>query len=119
MGVLQESVSALQVVTAQEASDMQGVLVYDCRPPLLPVSLRLEDIGELPLRQTVASASLAAPPQVDLMEIADVSSDIVAVPELGVAPLMDTDTELEDELPTPEDSPLSNNSSPGEVLLYI
>ena len=47
------------------------------------------------------------------MEIADVSSDIVTVPELGVASLMDTDTELEDELPMPEDSPLSNNSSPG------
>ena len=77
---------------AQEALDMQGALVYDCRPPLLPVSLRLEDIGALPLRWTVASASLAAPPQVDLMEIADVSSDIVAVPELGVVPLMDTDT---------------------------
>ena len=30
---MQESVGDLQVVTAQEASDMHGALVYDCRPP--------------------------------------------------------------------------------------
>ena len=110
VGVLQDSVGDLQVVTAQEASDMQGALVYDCRPPLLPVSLRLEDIGALPLRRTVASASLAALPQVDLMEIAGVNPKMVAIPELGVAPLINTDTELE--LPTPEDSLLFGNSSP-------
>ena len=49
-GVLQESVGALQV-------EMQGALVYDCKPPLLPVSLWLEDIGELLLSQMVASAT--------------------------------------------------------------
>ena len=54
--ILQESVGDLEVVTAQDASDLQGALVYDCRPPLLPVSLRLEDIGALPLRQMVALA---------------------------------------------------------------
>ena len=96
-------------------SDMQGTLVYECRSPLLPVSLRLEDIGALPLRQTVASASLAAPPQVDLMEIAVVSPEMVAVPELGVAPLINTDTELEDELPMLEGSPLLCISSPEEA----
>ena len=67
------------------------------------------------MRRTVASASLAAPPQVDLMEIAGVSPETVAVPELGVAPRTNTDTELEDELPMPEDSPLFCNSSPEEA----
>ena len=60
--ILQQSVGDLQVVTAQEALDLQRVsscTTVDCRPPLLPVSLRLEDIGALPLRRTVASASLA------------------------------------------------------------
>ena len=99
MRILQESVGDLEVVTAQDASDLQGALVYNCRPPLLPVSLRLEDIGALSLRRTVASASLAAPPQEDFMEIGGVSPDGVTVPELGVTPLMNTDTELEDELP--------------------
>ena len=47
-------------------------LVYDCRPPLLPVSLQLEDIGLLPLRRTVVSASLAVPPREDSMAISGV-----------------------------------------------
>ena len=45
------------------------------------------------------------------MEIGGVSPEGVAVPELGVAPLVYFDTELEDELPTPEDSPLLHDSS--------
>ena len=40
--ILQGSVGELQVLTAQDASDLQGALVCDCRPPLLPVSLWLE-----------------------------------------------------------------------------
>ena len=45
------------------------------------------------------------------MEIGDVSPEGVAVPELGVAPLFDIDTELEDKLRTPEVSPLFHDSS--------
>ena len=107
--ILQGSVGDLQVLTAQDTSDLPGALVYDCRPPLLPVSLRLEVIGAFPSRRTVALASLAAPPQEDFMEIGGVSPEGVTVPELGVAPLVNT--ELEDELPAPEDSPLCHDSS--------
>ena len=41
----------------QDASDLTGAVVRDCRFPLLHVSLRLKDIGMLPLRRLVASAS--------------------------------------------------------------
>ena len=115
--IVEESVGELPTLTAQDLSDLQGALVYDCRPPLLPVSLRLDDIGPLSLSRTVVSASLAAPPQEDFMEIGGVSPEGVAVPELGVASLVDTDTELEDELTTPEDSPLLHDSSPEGVRL--
>ena len=115
--ILEESVSDLPTLTVQDPSHLQDALVYDCRPPLLPVSLRFDDIGPLPLRRTVVSASLAAPPQEDVMEIAGVSPEEIAFPELGVAPLFDTDTELEDELPTPEVSPLFHDSSPQGVRL--
>ena len=37
--ILEESVSELLTLTAQNPSDLQRALVYDCRPPLLPVSL--------------------------------------------------------------------------------
>ena len=43
----------------------------------------------------------------------------VAIPELGVAPLADTGTELEDEPPTPEDSPGMSASGPEEVCLPV
>ena len=43
------------------------------------------------------------------------SPEMFAVPELGVAPLINTDTELEDELPAPEDSPLYCDSIPEEA----
>ena len=46
----------LTILTIQDPSDLQGALVYDCWPPLIPVSLQLEDIG--PLQPTVVSASL-------------------------------------------------------------
>ena len=41
----------------------------------------------------------------------------VAIPELGVAPLIDPDTDLEDELPMPEGSMLISDSSPEGVRL--
>ena len=116
--VLEESVGVeLPTLTVHDASDLQGLIVYNCRPPLLPVSLRLEDIGPLPLCRTVVSASLAAPPQEDFMAIGGVSPESVAIPELGVAPLVDSDTDLQDELPTPEDSMLLSYSSPEGVRL--
>ena len=87
--------------------------MYDCRPPLLPVPLQLEDIGPLPLRPTVVSASLAAPPREDGMAASGVSPEGVAIPELGVAPLVDSETDMEDELPTPDDSPSMRGLSSG------
>ena len=79
------------------------------------MSLQLEDIG--PLRTTVVSASLAAPPREDGMAISGVSPEGVAIPEIGVAPLADSETDLEDELPTPDDSPSMSASDPESVCL--
>ena len=72
--------------------DLTGAIVYDCRPPILPMSLRLNDIGLLP------RARLAAPPTEDTMAIGGASPERVAIPELGVAPPDDSGTDLEDEL---------------------
>ena len=99
--ILEESVGDLQALTAHNPLDLQGAIVYDCRPPLLPISLQLKDIGLLPLHRTLPSASLAAPSQEDSMAIGGVSPNGWVVPELGVAPLADSDTALEDKLPEP------------------
>ena len=52
------------------------------QPPMLPVSLQLKDIGPLPLRPTVVSASLAAPPWEDGLPISGVGPMGIALPEL-------------------------------------
>ena len=52
------SVDDLPVLTIQDPANAHGAMVYDCRPPLLPVSLQLGDLGPLSVRPTVASASV-------------------------------------------------------------
>ena len=42
------------------------------------------------------------------------SSDGLVIPELGVAPLVDSGTDLEDELPTPDGSPSTDAVQPGK-----
>ena len=90
---------------------------YDRQPPLLPVSLQLSDIGPLPVRPTVVSASLAVPHWEDGPTISGVGPDVVAFPELGVAPLVDSGTDLEDELSTLDGSPSTDAIKTGEVVL--
>ena len=63
------------------------------------------------------SASLAAPPWEDGLAISGVGPEGVAIPELGVAPLVDSGTDLEDELSTPDDFPSTGAIRPEEVVL--
>ena len=97
--------------TDPRIAQTNNIYIYIYISLLLPVSLRLEDIGLLPLQRKVVSASLTAPPREDCKAIGGLSPERVGIPELGVAPLVDPDTDLEDELPTPEDSLLFSDSS--------
>ena len=103
MRVMAGSVSDLPILTLQDPADAQGTLVYNCRPPLLPVSLQLCDLGPLSVRRSEVTASVAVPPWEEEQSISDMGSDVVVFPELGIAPLIDSGTDLEDELPTPDD----------------
>ena len=60
---------------------------------------------------------MAVPPWEDGRTIGDVSPDGLVVPELGVAPLVDSGMDLEDELLTPDGSPSTDAVQPGEVVL--
>ena len=53
----------------------------------------------------------------DGQEISGVGPEGVAIPELGVTPLVDSGTDLEDELPTPGDSPSTGVVGSEEVVL--
>ena len=81
-------------MTVQDIPDLAGAIIYDCRPPLLPVSLRLKDVGLLPR----ARPSLAAPLPEDSMLIGGASPERLTILELGVSPPDDSGTDLEDEL---------------------
>ena len=115
MRVMGESVGDRPILMIHDPADLQGAVVYDCRPPLLPVSFQLKDIGPLLVRPTVVSASPAA--SQGGRYGSGVGPEGVAIPELGVTPLTDPGTELEDELPTPEDSPSVSASGPEGVWL--
>ena len=45
--VMEGSVGDLPILMIQDPADVQGEMVYDCWPPLLPVSLQMSDIGPL------------------------------------------------------------------------
>ena len=74
-------------------------------PPLLPMSLQLGDLGTFARLRPEVSASVVVPPWEEGPSIGDVDSDMVVFSELGVAPLIDSGTDLEDELLMPDDSP--------------
>ena len=106
---VETSVCDLPVLTLHNPSDVQGAVVYDCRPPLLPVSLDLSGIGPL---STVMSASMVVPLREDGLTFSGEGSNELVVPELGVAPLEFSGTDLEDELPTPDGSPSTGAAQP-------
>ena len=58
--VVETSVCDLPVLMLQDPSHAPGVVVYDCRPPLLPVSLGLSGIDPLSVLSPVVSASVTA-----------------------------------------------------------
>ena len=76
----------------------------------------MSDIGPLSVRTTVVAASVAVPPWEERPTISGVGSDVVAFPVLGVAQLVDSGTDLEDELSTPDVSPSTDAVKPGEVV---
>ena len=53
----------VHAVTADQAvRELAGAVVYDCRPRVLPVSIRLKDFQRPSVVRPAASSSLAAPP---------------------------------------------------------
>ena len=79
----------LPILTLQDPADAQGGVVYDCRPPFLPVSLQLGDMGTFARTRPKVSASVGVPPWEVGPSVSDVDSDMVVFPEPGITPLID------------------------------
>ena len=113
--VMETSVGDLPVLTLQDPSAAQGAMVFDCRPPLLPVSLDLSGVGLSSGLPPAGSAGVEVPPSEHGLSFSGGDSDgliIPIIPEFEVAPLEDSGTDLEDELPAPDGSSSTDATKP-------
>ena len=86
-------------VTADQAvKDLKGAVIYDSRPRLLPVSIKLKDWRRPSGVRPAASASLDTPPAEETMMFGSTSPEWAAPPEFAVTLSDDPGTDLEDEL---------------------
>ena len=107
MHVMEPPVVNIPVLTIQDPLATAGAVVLDCRPPLLPVSMDISGVDLSAGRLPAVSAGM------DVLlhgrEPLSSGGDLLGLvcSELGVAPLVDPGTDLEDERPTPVGSPSS------------
>ena len=94
-------------LTEQDPRMVAGAVVFDCRPALLPVSVDVSGIDMLAVRSAIPPAeSVVVPPELEQQFGGGADLLDYIGPELGVAPLLDSGTDLEDELPSPDVSPI-------------
>ena len=105
MCVMEPPVENIPVLTIQDPLAVAGVVVLDCRPPLLPVSMDISEVDLSAGRLPVVSAGVDVLPHE--REPLFSGGDLIGLicPELDVAPLVDPGTNLEDQLPTPVSLP--------------
>ena len=88
-------------LTEQDPRMAAGAMVIDCRPALLPVSVDVSGIDMLAVRSAIPPAkSVVVPPKHEQQLGGGVDVLNYIGPEMGVAPLLDPGTDLEDELPS-------------------
>ena len=85
-----------------------GAVVFDCRPALLPVSVNVSGIDMRAARSAISPAeSVLVPPELE-QQFGGGGADLFDYigSELVVDQLPDSGTDLEDELPSPDGSPM-------------
>ena len=101
---MESPVKNIPVLTVQDPLAAAGVVVLDCRPPLLPVSMDISGVDLLAIRAPAVSAGAGVlpPDSEQLFGGRDLLSLICL--ELGVTPLVDPGMDVEDERPTLADA---------------
>ena len=101
MHVMEPPVENIPVLTIQDPLATSGAVVLDCRPLLLPASMDISGVDLSAGRFPAVSAGMDVLPHE--REPSSSGGDLIGLicPELGVAPLVDPGTDLEDERPTP------------------
>ena len=98
----------MQSVPVLTVQDPLAAAVLDCHPPLLPVSMDISGVDLSAIRAPAVSAGAVILPPVNVSCCSVGGGDLLGLicPELGVTPLVDPGTDVEDERPTPVGSPL-------------
>ena len=105
--VMELPVENIPVLTIQDPLAAAGAVVLDCRPPLLPVSMDISGVDLSAGRLPAVSAGMDVLPHEREPSFSGGGGDLIGFicPELGVAPLVDPGTDLEDKRSTPVGSP--------------
>ena len=88
----------LFVVQDQDVQELARAVVYDCRPSVLPVSIKLSDLRRSSVVRPAASSSLAAPPAEETPGPRGSVPEGVAAPGFAAVSSDDPGTDLEDKL---------------------
>ena len=104
-------------LTEQDPRMAAGAVVFDCRPALLPVSVDVSGIDMRAVRPAMPPAEpVVVPPELEqqfggaaLFDYIDTEQDVI--------PLLDSGTDCQDELSSPDGSPMV--ISPVVALLLI
>ena len=98
--------SEIPRLTEQDLLMAAGAVVFDCRPALFPVSVNVSGIDIRPSRSAISPAeSVLVPPELQLGGGGEDLLDYIG-PELLINEQPDCGTDLEDELPSPDGSPM-------------
>ena len=110
--VEEPAVVNVPILMLQDPLVAVGAVVLDCRPSLLPVSMDISGVDMSAVRLPAMSAAMDGllPGREQLSTGGGGGGgDLLGLicPELGVTPLVDPGTDLEDERPTPVGSPVA------------
>ena len=86
------------MTVVQDVRELAGNIIFDCRPPILPVSILLHDFRGASVDRPAAPSSLAAAPAEETPGCSGSVREQVTTPRFAEAPADDTGTDLEDEL---------------------
>ena len=94
-----------------------GAVVFNCHPALLPVSLDVSGIDMRAVRPLIPPAKSVVVPPIHEQQFGGGGADLLSYIclELGVTPLLDPGTDLEDELPSPDASSMVMAPLPAQV----
>ena len=103
--VMSEAVGELPILTIQDPTDMIGVSVVDCRPPVISVPIPLSALSPRTIENTRGTSGFN-PSRTEGQSIMNMDTNEITIDRIVGFPWNNPGTDVEDELPTPASSPV-------------